>query len=40
LNEKRNVLGMMPHRIAPSEKLLGSSDVEDIASMIEALAVQ
>jgi phosphoribosylformylglycinamidine synthase len=41
LNEKRNVLGMMPHPDRSSEKLLGSSDGWKIfASMIEALAVQ
>ncbi|HUN82812.1 MAG TPA: phosphoribosylformylglycinamidine synthase subunit PurQ [Terracidiphilus sp.] len=39
LNEKRNVLGMMPHPDRSSEKLLGSSDGWKIfASMIEALA--
>jgi phosphoribosylformylglycinamidine synthase len=41
LNEKRNVLGMMPHPDRSSEKLLGSSDGWKIfTSMIEALAVQ
>jgi phosphoribosylformylglycinamidine synthase I len=41
LNEKRNVLGMMPHPDRSSEKLLGSSDGWKIfASMIEALAVK
>ncbi|MGO9435988.1 MAG: phosphoribosylformylglycinamidine synthase subunit PurQ [Terracidiphilus sp.] len=41
LNEKRNVLGMMPHPDRSSEKLLGSSDGWKIfASMIEALAVR
>jgi phosphoribosylformylglycinamidine synthase subunit PurQ / glutaminase len=41
LNEKRNVLGMMPHPDRSSEKLLGSSDGWKIfASMIETLAVQ
>ena len=40
LNEKRNVLGMMPHPDRSSEKLLGSADGWKIfASMIEALAV-
>ena len=39
LNEKRNVLGMMPHPDRSSEKLLGSADGWKIfASMIEALA--
>ncbi|MFZ1014221.1 MAG: phosphoribosylformylglycinamidine synthase subunit PurQ, partial [Terracidiphilus sp.] len=39
LNEKRNVLGMMPHPDRSSEKLLGSSDGWKIfASMIDALA--
>jgi phosphoribosylformylglycinamidine synthase subunit PurQ / glutaminase len=38
LNEKRNVLGMMPHPDRSSEDLLGSSDGWKIfASMIEAL---
>jgi phosphoribosylformylglycinamidine synthase subunit PurQ / glutaminase len=41
LNEKRNVLGMMPHPDRSSEKLLGSSDGWRIfSSMIEALAVK
>jgi phosphoribosylformylglycinamidine synthase len=41
LNEKRNVLGMMPHPDRSSEKLLGSSDGWKIfASMIEALATK
>ena len=41
LNEKRNVLGMMPHPDRSSEKLLGSSDGWKIfSSMIEALAVR
>jgi phosphoribosylformylglycinamidine synthase subunit PurQ / glutaminase len=41
LNEKRNVLGMMPHPDRSSEKLLGSPDGWNIfASMIEALAVR
>ena len=41
LNEKRNVLGMMPHPDRSSEKLLGSADGWKIfASMLEALAVQ
>src|ERR1700722_6706161 len=41
LNEKRNVLGMMPHPDRSSEKLLGSSDGWKIfASMMEALAVR
>ena len=39
LNEKRNVLGMMPHPDRSSEKLLGSEDGWKIfASMVEALA--
>ncbi len=39
LNQKRNVLGMMPHPDRSSEKLLGSSDGWKIfASMVEALA--
>lgn len=39
LNEKRNVLGMMPHPDRSSEKLLGSADGWKIfASMIDALA--
>jgi phosphoribosylformylglycinamidine synthase len=39
LNEKRNVLGMMPHPERSSELLLGSADGWKIfASMIEALA--
>lgn len=39
LNEKRNVLGMMPHPDRSSEKLLGSADGWKIfASMLEALA--
>jgi phosphoribosylformylglycinamidine synthase len=41
LNEKRNVLGMMPHPDRSSETLLGSSDGWKIfASMIETLAVR
>jgi phosphoribosylformylglycinamidine synthase subunit PurQ / glutaminase len=41
LNEKRNVLGMMPHPDRSSEKLLGSADGWKIfASMLEALAVK
>jgi phosphoribosylformylglycinamidine synthase len=41
LNEKRNVLGMMPHPDRSSEALLGSADGWKIfASMIEALAVR
>jgi phosphoribosylformylglycinamidine synthase I len=41
LNEKRNVLGMMPHPDRSSEKLLGSSDgLKIFESMIEALAVK
>jgi phosphoribosylformylglycinamidine synthase len=41
LNEKRNVLGMMPHPDRSSEKLLGSSDGWKIfASMVEALAAR
>jgi phosphoribosylformylglycinamidine synthase subunit PurQ / glutaminase len=41
LNEKRNVLGMMPHPDRSSEKLLGSSDGWKIfASMVEALATR
>jgi phosphoribosylformylglycinamidine synthase len=41
LNEKRNVLGMMPHPDRSSEKLLGSSDGWKIfESMIEALATK
>ena len=39
LNEKRNVLGMMPHPDRSSEKLLGSEDGWKIfSSMIESLA--
>jgi phosphoribosylformylglycinamidine synthase subunit PurQ / glutaminase len=39
LNEKRNVLGMMPHPDRSSEQLLGSSDGWKIfASMVDALA--
>jgi phosphoribosylformylglycinamidine synthase len=39
LNEKRNVLGMMPHPERSSELLLGSADGWKVfASMIEALA--
>lgn len=41
LNEKRNVLGMMPHPDRSSETLLGSADGWKVfASMIEALAVK
>jgi phosphoribosylformylglycinamidine synthase I len=41
LNEKRNVLGMMPHPDRSSEKLLGSADGWRIfASMVEALATR
>ncbi|HEX3891697.1 MAG TPA: phosphoribosylformylglycinamidine synthase subunit PurQ [Terracidiphilus sp.] len=41
LNEKRNVLGMMPHPDRSSESLLGSADGWKIfASMLEALAVK
>ena len=41
LNEKRNVLGMMPHPDRSSEALLGSADGWKIfASMIEALATK
>jgi phosphoribosylformylglycinamidine synthase len=41
LNEKRNVLGMMPHPDRSSEKLIGSEDGWKIfASMIEALAAK
>ena len=41
LNEKRNVLGMMPHPDRSSEDLLGSADGWKIfASMIAALAVR
>jgi phosphoribosylformylglycinamidine synthase len=41
LNEKRNVLGMMPHPDRSSELILGSADGWKIfASMIEALAPQ
>jgi len=41
LNEKRNVLGMMPHPDRSSEKLLGSSDGWKIfASMIEVLTAK
>jgi phosphoribosylformylglycinamidine synthase len=41
LNERRNVLGMMPHPDRSSEELLGSADGWKIfASMIEALAAQ
>jgi phosphoribosylformylglycinamidine synthase len=40
LNEKRNVLGMMPHPERSSELLLGSADGWKLfASMIEALAI-
>src|ERR1700689_4477611 len=40
LNEKRNVLGMMPHPDRSSEELLGSADGWKIfASMVEVLAV-
>jgi len=40
LNEKRNVLGLMPHPERSSEELLGSVDGWKIfASMVEALAV-
>lgn len=39
LNEKRNVLGMMPHPDRSSESLLGTSDGWKIfASMVDALA--
>ena len=39
LNEKRNVLGMMPHPDRSSEELLGSADGWKIfASMVEVLA--
>jgi phosphoribosylformylglycinamidine synthase subunit PurQ / glutaminase len=39
LNEKRNVLGMMPHPDRSSEELLGSADGWKIfSSMVEALA--
>lgn len=39
LNEKRNVLGMMPHPDRSSEQLLGSADGWKVfASMVEALA--
>ena len=41
LNEKRNVLGMMPHPDRSSEKLLGSADgLRIFSSMIEALATR
>jgi phosphoribosylformylglycinamidine synthase len=41
LNEKRNVLGMMPHPDRSSEKLLGSLDGWKIfSSMIDALAIR
>ncbi len=41
LNERRNVLGMMPHPDRSSESLLGSADGWKIfASMIEALAIK
>ena len=41
LNEKRNVLGMMPHPDRSSELILGSEDGWKIfASMIEALAAK
>jgi phosphoribosylformylglycinamidine synthase len=41
LNEKRNVLGMMPHPDRSSEALLGSADGFRIfESMLEALAVK
>ena len=40
LNDRRNVLGMMPHPDRSSEALLGSADGWKIfASMVEALAV-
>ena len=39
LNEKRNVLGMMPHPDRSSERLLGSADGWKVfASMVQALA--
>jgi phosphoribosylformylglycinamidine synthase subunit PurQ / glutaminase len=41
LNEKRNVLGMMPHPDRSSEAILGSADGKKIfASMVEALAAR
>jgi phosphoribosylformylglycinamidine synthase len=41
LNEKRNVLGMMPHPERASEAILGSQDgVKVFASMIAALSVR
>ncbi len=41
LNDKRNVLGMMPHPDRSSEQLLGSADGKKIfASMVEALAIR
>jgi phosphoribosylformylglycinamidine synthase I len=41
LNEKRNVLGMMPHPDRSSEQLLGSADGWKVfASMVEALATR
>lgn len=41
LNDKRNVLGMMPHPDRSSEKLLGSADGWKIfSSMIEAMAAR
>ena len=40
LNEKRNVLGMMPHPDRSSEAMLGSADGWKIfESMVQALAV-
>jgi len=41
LNERRNVMGMMPHPDRSSESLLGSSDGWGIfASMVQALGVE
>jgi phosphoribosylformylglycinamidine synthase len=41
LNEKRNVLGMMPHPDRSSEQVLGSKDGWKVfASMVEALATR
>jgi phosphoribosylformylglycinamidine synthase I len=41
LNEKRNVLGMMPHPDRSSEAILGSADgLKVFASMVDALAAR
>jgi phosphoribosylformylglycinamidine synthase len=41
LNEKRNVLGMMPHPDRSSEAILGSADgLKVFASMVDALATR